>query len=292
MNKMLPIGLCVISLLLGAIAGALFLSGGARAQGTGIIVDGEDDISTIANEYSAELANVTGEVTSRAVVEYGDFASKLELNKSGELDQAAAAVPSRVAVEYADFAFAYESQRSDALQQSAANVTSRIIVEYADFIFSPSLGPKPMEDGTRPTIGTPTQEPPSDMVMPDTNVTVSANITDVESGVKNATLRYNLNNTETWTAAVMSYDSTSHLYYATILNQSKGTDVKYEIVAYDNAENMAVKDNATHYYTYTVIPEFPSFLVLPLFMMATLIAVIVYKRKLQRSSEARACYNL
>lgn len=41
-----------------------------------------------------------------------------------------------------------------------------------------------------------------------------------------------------------------------------------------------------------VIPEFPSFLILPLFIMATLLAVIVYKRKLQRSSEARACYNL
>ena len=29
----------------------------------------------------------------------------------------------------------------------------------------------------------------------------------------------------------------------------------------------------------TIIPEFPSFLVLPLFMMATLLAVIVYRRK-------------
>jgi hypothetical protein len=28
-----------------------------------------------------------------------------------------------------------------------------------------------------------------------------------------------------------------------------------------------------------VIPEFPSFLILPLFMIATLLAVIVYKRK-------------
>lgn len=29
----------------------------------------------------------------------------------------------------------------------------------------------------------------------------------------------------------------------------------------------------------TIIPEFPSFLVLPLFMIATLLAVIVYRRK-------------
>jgi hypothetical protein len=29
----------------------------------------------------------------------------------------------------------------------------------------------------------------------------------------------------------------------------------------------------------TVIPEFPSFIILPLFMIATLLAVIVYRRK-------------
>ena len=144
-NKILLMCLCAILLLLGAIAGDMFLSSEARLQGDGIIVDGEDDITTIANEYSAELANVTGGVTSRAVVEYGDFGSKLELNESGELDQAASAVSSRVAVEYADFAFAYESQRSDALVQAAANVTPRIIVEYADFIFGTSLGPNPVE---------------------------------------------------------------------------------------------------------------------------------------------------
>jgi hypothetical protein len=30
---------------------------------------------------------------------------------------------------------------------------------------------------------------------------------------------------------------------------------------------------------YPVVPEFPSFLILPLFMMATLLAVIVYRKK-------------
>jgi len=278
MNKMLPICLCVILLLLGAFAGAMFLSRKARAQGDGIIVDGEDDVSMITNEYSAEIANVTSGVTSRVVVEYGDFGSKLGLNRSGELDQAAGAVSSRVLAEYADFAFTCESQRSDALLQAAANVTSRIIVEYADFIFSPSLGPKPMEDGNPPTIGTPVQEPPSD-VAPYQNVTVSVNITDAESGVKNATLHYSLNNTEAWTTVVMSYNSTSHLYYATIPEQSEGTRVKYKIVAYDNAENMAAKDNAGQYYTYTVVPEFPSFLILPLVFLLTLSVAMIRRRK-------------
>jgi len=275
-NKISPTCLCLISLLVGAVAGVMFLSSEARAQGDGIVVDGADDISMIANEYSTELANATREVTSRVVAEYGDFSSNLELNKSSELDKGASAVSSRVAVEYADFASACELQSFEALPQAAADVTSRIIVEYADFIFSPSLGPKPMEDGTPPTIGTPVQEPSSD-VAPYQNVTVSVNITDAESGVKNATLHYSLNNTEAWTTVAMSYNSTSHLYYATIPEQSEGTGVKYKIVAYDNAENMAVKENDGQ--AYTVIPEFPSFLILPLFMMATLLAVIVYRRK-------------
>jgi hypothetical protein len=51
--------------------------------------------------------------------------------------------------------------------------------------------------------------------------------------------------------------------------------------------------DSTHnylYFNYThsteeviIIPEFPSFLILPLFMIATLIAIIVYRRKLQKS---------
>jgi hypothetical protein len=280
MNEKLPICLCAILLLLGAVAGVVLRSSEARSQGDGIIVDGEDDVSIITNEYSPELANVTNGVTARAIVEYGDFSSGPELKRSVGLDQAAGAVSSRVVVEYADSAPVYESQQSVGLQQSAAIVTSRIIVEYADFIFSPNLGPKPMTDTTPPNIGTPVQKPLQNNVTQNEIVTVSVDITDAESGVKNATLHYNLNNTEAWTTVVMSYNSTSQRYYATIPEQSEGTHVRFNITAYDNAENLAVKEQ-----DYTVIPEFPSFLILPLFIMATLLAVIVYKRKLQTSSE-------
>jgi len=276
MNKMLPIRLCVILLLFGAFAGIIFLLSEARSQGDGIIVDGADYNSTMTNEYSGLLANVTSEVTSRVFVEYGDFNSKLELDKSGELGEAAGAVSSRVVVEYADSASAYESKSSDALEQAATNVTSRIIVEYADFIFGPSLGPKPMNDTTPPNIGTLVQEPPQYNVTQNEIVTVSVNITDTESGVKNATLQYSLNTTATWTTVVMDYNSTSQCYYATIPGQSEGTHVRYNITAYDNAENLAVKEGDGQ--EYTVIPEFPSFLVIPLFMIATLLAVIVHRR--------------
>jgi hypothetical protein len=123
----------------------MLLSSEARAQGGGIIVDGEDDISVITNEYSAELANVTSGVTSRVIVEYGDFSSKLELDKSGELDQAAGAVSSRIAVEYADFILVYGLQGSENLSHVATSVAPGITVEYADFIFGVSLGPNPTE---------------------------------------------------------------------------------------------------------------------------------------------------
>jgi hypothetical protein len=83
----------------------------------------------------------------------------------------------------------------------------------------------------------------------------------------------------------MSYNSTSGLYYAMILGQSEETYVKYKIVAYDNAENMAVEDNAGQYYTYTVIPEFPSSLILLLVMVLSMLAIVLSKRKLPRKPD-------
>jgi hypothetical protein len=83
----------------------------------------------------------------------------------------------------------------------------------------------------------------------------------------------------------MSYNSTSGLYYAMILGQSEETYVKYKIVAYDNAENMAVEDNTGQYYTYTVIPEFSSSLILLLVMVLSVLAVVLAKRKLPRKPD-------
>ena len=285
MEKAPLICLCIIPLIVGCIIGFTFLSHGARVQGDGIIVEGADYVSTTTTEYSADLINVAKDVTPRIVLEYGDFNSKLDLNKSDELNQAASIVSARIIVEYADFVSTYGLQGSENLTQTATTVKPRIIVEYADFIFSTGLGPKPMEDVNPPHIGVPAQEPPSDMVMPYQNVTVSVNITDTESGVKNATLHYNINNTATWIDVVMSYNSTSRLYYAMILGQSEETYVKYKIVAYDNAENMAVEDNAGQYYTYTVIPEFPSSLILLLVMVLSVLAVVLAKRKLPRKPD-------
>ena len=62
--------------------------------------------------------------------------------------------------------------------------------------------------------------------------------------------------------------------------------------------NYTLYDNGTHrwiYFAYqhsvheiVIVPEFPSFLILPLFMIATLLAVIVYKRKHQTRNKKRS----
>jgi len=267
-------------LLIGGIISFAFFSSEAEAQGNGIIVEDADYVSTITGEYSADLINIAKNVTPRIVVEYADFNSMLDLNKSDDLNRAASIVSARIIVEYADFVSTYGLQGSETLSQVATAVTPRIIVEYADFIFTTGLGPKPMEDITPPVIGIPIQDPPPDMVMPYQNVTVLVNITDHESGVRNATLQYNLNNSATWITIVMSYNSTSGLYYATIPGQPENAYVKYRIVAYDNAGNMAVEDNAGQYYAYTVIPEFSSATILALFMILTVL-VVVFARKRQ-----------
>jgi hypothetical protein len=271
----------------------MFLSSETRAQGGGIIVDGEDDKSMITNEYSTELGNVTSGVTSRVVMEYGDFGSKLGLNKSGELDQAASAVSSRVVAEYADSAPMFASQQSVGLQQSAATVTSRIIVEYADyattFALSPYLGPLPYPNDTSPPNIVVTREPLGPEVNESNPVIVSANVTDEESGVKNATLQYTLDNSTNWSSAYLMQmslnltmqpqNSLALSFNSTIPGQPSGTRVRFRIVAYDFAGNSATIDGAIDPTTYLVVPEFPSTALLSLFAIATLWAAIVYRRK-------------
>jgi parallel beta-helix repeat protein len=85
---------------------------------------------------------------------------------------------------------------------------------------------------------------------------------------------------------VNSYDSTN-----TWDNGSTGNYWSDYLTRYPNATETdgvwntpyVIDSNNTDYYPLTVpiavIPEFPSFLILPLFMIATLLAVIIYKKK-------------
>jgi len=58
-------------------------------------------------------------------------------------------------------------------------------------------------------------------------------------------------------------------------------EATYDIYSDDSTVNMTENKQITLTLEDFIIPEFPSFLILPLFMIATLLAVIVYKRKRQ-----------
>jgi uncharacterized protein YvpB len=139
------------------------------------------------------------------------------------------------------------------------------------------------EDNNKPLIGIPSRVP-EDVVLPNQEVKVFVNVTDTESGVENVTLYYNLNNSQTWTTVPMDYNFTSFLCNATIPGQPIGTYLKFKIVAYDKAGNNATKDE-TEYCTYEVIPEFPSNLILPLFMALAIPAILYAKKKALRKTK-------
>jgi hypothetical protein len=135
-------------------------------------------------------------------------------------------------------------------------------------------------DVSAPDVGTPVLDSARDNVQPDQNVTVSVNATDLESGVRNVTLVYSLDNGTTWeNPENMSLNATDNLYEGTIPGQPVGTAVRFKIVAFDNAGNNATKDGMSVDYMYIVVQEFPATLALPMFMTVILIAATVCTRR-------------
>ena len=129
-----------------------------------------------------------------------------------------------------------------------------------------------------PEIGLPFQIPSRNNVTADEEVKVSVNVTDVESGVKNVTLFYSINSRTAWENRTMNYNTSTNLYAAIIPGQPTETKVNFKIVAYNNAGNSATKDEIELYYTTQVIPEFPSWIILPLFLTVTLAAILIKKK--------------
>jgi SagB-type dehydrogenase family enzyme len=132
-------------------------------------------------------------------------------------------------------------------------------------------------DSTEPTIGTPSQNPGPTAVGPYQNVTVTVDVVDEETGVREVILSYSINEGQTWINATMKNIS-NNTYTGEISGFEAGTHVQYKIIAYDNANNKAVEDKNGEYYVYTVIPEFYDSILLIL-MIITLIAIISIKMK-------------
>ena len=139
-----------------------------------------------------------------------------------------------------------------------------------------------IRDTTPPNITGVSQIPTKNNVLPGDEAKVNATVTDVASGVKRVALNYT-NGNGTWVIAEMT-NPEANLWNATIPEFPHGTNVTYTIMAEDTANNTITTEELFGYqYQYEVIPEFPSLLILPLFMIATLLTVTIYRRKhLQR----------
>jgi parallel beta-helix repeat protein len=133
-------------------------------------------------------------------------------------------------------------------------------------------------DDIPPEISEPWQDPPPGNVQPFQNVTVTVNVTDFGTDIKDVTLWYIINNGTTWTPLNMTEISVG-TYQAIIQGYENCTWVTYKIIAYDNAGNNATKDNNGYGYKYHVIPEFPSTPILILLMLTTLIKITLWKTK-------------
>jgi uncharacterized protein YvpB len=166
----------------------------------------------------------------------------------------------------------------------AEGLVSGSVYEYPPYYYTDRIGAtinftmQLSADSNAPSISNLSRVPDGD-ISPSQEVKVSANITDSESGIKNATLYYDLNSSQAWTPIPMNYNSTAQLYYATIPGQPIGTYVKFKVVAYDKVGNNATGDG-TEYAAYTVVPEF-SF-ASAMISIISITAVLVIFGKLKR----------
>jgi len=131
-------------------------------------------------------------------------------------------------------------------------------------------------DTTPPNITAVSQTPTENNVLQGDEVEVNATVTDDISGVKQVTLNYTIGD-GTWIAVAMT-NLEGNVWNGTIPPFEHGTYVNYTIVAEDNVGHIFTTDE-TNAYQYHVVPEFPSLIILPLFMIATFLAIIVYRRK-------------
>jgi hypothetical protein len=86
---------------------------------------------------------------------------------------------------------------------------------------------------------------------------------------------------------ITTYPQGEDVFYVDFIMKSGSEDTTGTSYIHDNKGTFYMKINIANTESYTIIieqdldsiPEFPSFLILPLFMTATLLAVIIYRRK-------------
>jgi parallel beta-helix repeat protein len=131
-------------------------------------------------------------------------------------------------------------------------------------------------DATPPDITIVYQMPVANVTSED-DVMISAMIVDNYLVNMSVTLNYTTGN-GTWIVVDMDFEG-KDMWNATIPMYPFGTQITYIVIADDGLGNRITTEDLGYVYEYQVVPEFPTFLVLPIFMIATLLVMIVYKRK-------------
>ncbi len=140
----------------------------------------------------------------------------------------------------------------------------------------------PITDNTPPIIGAPTIQPVSPG--PSDTVAVSVVVQDPDSGVKNVSIVYTTDNWKTVNKTlVATYILSTQTATAQIPALQSGGQVVYYIVAFDNAGNRGVANNAATYYTYIVpVPWYLnswSYIAIAVALGAFLIAILFLTRR-------------
>jgi len=115
-------------------------------------------------------------------------------------------------------------------------------------------------------------------------VKVAVNVTDAKSGIENVTLSYTTDNGTSWINIPMNYNTTTGYYEATIPEQPFGTLVKYEITAFDKANNKSIENNSGQYFVYTVIPEFTTIMFLLILIFSSM-TILITKKKIPKNKK-------
>jgi hypothetical protein len=157
--------------------------------------------------------------------------------------------------------------------------THKLIV-YANDTYDRMIASIPIDftvDTTQPEITDVVQTPSKNDVSPEDVVKVNVTILDATTGVRMAVLNYS-DDSGVWIQVEMTHLEFD-VWNATIPSFPSSTNVTYVIMVKDDANNTISTEELGYEYTYKVIPEFPSAIVLVLFMITTVIAIIRIRKK-------------
>lgn len=130
-------------------------------------------------------------------------------------------------------------------------------------------------DNTSPLIQDVRQNPPAYAVQPNDQVQVNATVRDMLSGINEVNLLWRIEDSE-WNNVRMNRIE-EDTYNGVMPAFENCTIVYYKIEAIDKAGNYIAEDNAGEFYTYHVIPEFPSTIIM-IFLFASLSILVIIKK--------------